>query len=489
MYIGSQNLMKKYDQCLLDIGYSIEELVDKASDCLIKHMQQFQRISVLCGPGNNGADGLSLAIKLFQLDKEVHVYIFNDQHLSQANDFYLRKCYQIGVTVTLLDESRLEEMIHVLEYCDVIVDAMFGFGLNSSPRGLYCSVIEEINQLYEQEIIAVDIPTGLDCNTGKPYQSVVCATQTITLSALKNGFLNPDSQSFTGQVIVELLDAQNVAEDAGLYTLIGKDDICLLMRDRVFDGHKGTYGRIGMITGCSHYKGACLLSTKSAVYTGSGVVSAITCQEAIDSLTIFCPEATTVLRPPILRKEDLSMYQALLIGSGLGLDLDAYRYVVDVFSLSTQPLVIDGDALTILSSNLSLLNTKQREIILTPHMGEFHRLCEFDDSDDILEVAQNFAKKWGITLILKGPYTIVTDGVFSYRIKAGNKAMSSGGMGDVLAGIVTSLLGQGYTALQAAQIGVFIHGYAGDILAKKVYTVIPSRLIEEIPQVMYEIKK
>lgn len=489
MYIGSQALMKLYDQCLLNHGYSIEELVDKASDCLLKYMV-YSNIAIVCGPGNNGADGLSLAIKLSEKNIQIHVYIFdNCNHLSQANEYYLNLCNQKGIDVILICQDNLDDVILEFEKCDAIVDAMFGFGLNSSPRGLYQSVIEGINQLYDKEIIAVDIPTGLDCNTGTPYQSVVCATLTITFSAMKNGFLNPDSTSFTGKVILEKLDVIDVSEEAGLYQLADLELVKPLMKKRHFDGHKGNYGRVALITGSSDYKGAALLSAKSAVYSGSGVVTVISCNEVISALTTYCPEATTLLRPPVFREEDFEKYQAILIGCGLGLSLDAYRYVSDVFSLSHQSLVIDADALTILSSQLNLLKNQEREIILTPHMGEFRRLHDFNENDDILKVAKDFAKEHNVILVLKGPYSIVTDGHESYRVYAGNKAMAIGGMGDTLAGIITSLLGQGYSGLNAALLGVFIHGYTGDQIAKNAYSVIPSQLIERIPATMLSIIK
>ena len=432
MKIGSSQFMKQYDEYLLNHGYQINELVDKASDCLIKHMHG-QRYCLLCGPGNNGADGLSLAIKLFLQGKQVTVYIFEDQnHLSQANRYYLDQCYALNLEVILLNEDILDEVILHMKDCDIIVDAMFGNGLNSSPRGLYQMVIEQINQLYDQEIIAVDIPTGLNCDNGKPYQSVVCATQTITLTALKNGFLNPDSTSFTGQVIVEELDVEDVSEEVGLYQLADQKMMCSLLKERRFDGHKGDYGRTLLITGCHEYKGASLLSAKSCVYSGSGVVTVMSEQAVIDALTVYCPEVTTQLRPAVMRKEDFLKYQAILIGCGLGQSIDSYRHVIDVFSMSHQPLVVDADALTILSSNLDLLKNQERDIILTPHMGEFRRLCEFDEHSDMLFVARNFALKHHVILVLKGPYTIVTDGQESYRIFAGNKAMASGGMGDTL---------------------------------------------------------
>ena len=486
MKIGSSQFMKQYDEYLLNHGYQINELVDKASDCLIKHMHG-QRYCLLCGPGNNGADGLSLAIKLFLQGKQVTVYIFEDQnHLSQANRYYLDQCYALNLEVILLNEDILDEVILHMKDCDIIVDAMFGNGLNSSPRGLYQTVIEQINQLYDQEIIAVDIPTGLNCDNGKPYQSVVCATQTITLTALKNGFLNPDSTSFTGQVIVEELDVEDVSEEVGLYQLADQKMMCSLLKERRFDGHKGDYGRTLLITGCHEYKGASLLSAKSCVYSGSGVVTVMSEQAVIDALTVYCPEVTTQLRPAVMRKEDFLKYQAILIGCGLGQSIDSYRHVIDVFSMSHQPLVVDADALTILSSNLDLLKNQERDIILTPHMGEFRRLCEFDEHSDMLFVARNFALKHHVILVLKGPYTIVTDGQESYRIFAGNKAMASGGMGDTLAGIITSLLGQGYGGLQAAMLGVYIHGRAGDCLANDAYTIIPSKLIDVIPQTMLQ---
>ena len=143
-----------------------------------------------------------------------------------------------------------------------------------------------------------------------------------------------------------------------------------------------------------------MLSAKSAVYTGSGVTTVMTTQEVMDSLTVYCPEVTTQLRAPVLRKEDFEKYNAIFIGCGLGLSIDSYRYVIDVFSLSHQPLVIDADALTILSSNLDLLKNQERDIILTPHMGEFKRLCDVDNNDDMLFVAKEFARKHQVVLVL-----------------------------------------------------------------------------------------
>lgn len=489
MYIGSQKLMKNYDQMLLDEGYSIEELVDKASDCLIKHMSSYKVISILCGPGNNGADGLSLALKLHNQGKQVYIFIFDDnKNLSIANQYYLDLCYDNHLNITLLDYDNIDYFTQILQQCDVIVDAMFGFGLNSSPLGIYKTAIEEVNKLYDKDIIAVDIPTGLDCNTGKPYQSVVCATHTITLTALKNGFLNPDSVSFTGRVSLERLNVDNTNDSSLLYKMVDIYDVSHLIKERMFDGHKMLYGKVGMIVGCDEYKGAAMLATKSAVYSGSGLVTLLSDESVVSSLTSFVPEATTKIRPLIFLEEDLKDYKALLLGSGLGLSINAYRYVENVLNCSSQPVVVDGDALTIVAGNLNLLKLRKHPTVLTPHLGEFKRLCPFNDEDDLLYIAKEFAKNYHVILVLKGPYTIVTDGNHAYRIIAGNKAMSTAGMGDVLAGMITSFLGQGYLALDSAIIGVFTHGYIGDQIAQNAYSVIASKMIDHIPNAMYQIK-
>jgi len=490
MYIGSQTLMKEYDQALLNHGYTIEELVDKASDCLVKHFVDLDKICIVCGIGNNGADGYSLAEKLYDLHKDIYLVVVGDlEKFSQAALFYYQRCVNKEIEFDHISFEIFDSVINKMKDYDVIVDAMFGFGLHSSPRGIYQSVIEEINQFYDKEIIAVDIPTGLDCNSGVPYQSVICATKTISFCALKNGFLNPDSSAFTGEVFVEMLDTVDLREKVGLYQLIEEEDIRAILKERVFDGHKGTYGRILSITGSSQYKGAALMNVKASVYSGSGVVTLMSDEDVNMALSQFCPEATSIVRPPMLRKEDFNKYQSILIGCGIGLGLDAYRYVNDVLSLSHQPLIIDADGLTILAENLDVLSKQHRPIILTPHMGEMKRMMDIDEKDDLLKKVQMFAKEYHVILVLKGPYTMISDGIHSYRIYSGNRAMAVGGMGDTLAGMINSFVGQGYEPIDAVVLAVYLHGYCGDILAEKSYTVIPSKLIDAIPFAMKRLLK
>ena len=483
MYISNAIQSKKYDQILLDNGYSIIELVDLASDCLLEECQSFNNYVIVCGTGNNGADGLSLALKLHQLHKHVEVVIFKETDLSAANAYYLNKVKESSISYSLFNELSFNQS---LSNTECVIDGMFGFGLHSCPKEDYALCIDLINQT-SLDVISIDIPTGLNCDTGISYHHCIIANKTITLTAYKNGFLNPESTKYTGKVILKTLATPSFFKEANMYYYFEYDDAKKLLKDRKYDGHKKTYGHIGMITGCDQYKGAALLSTKSAVYSGAGLVTVISDPSVNNLLPTICLEATTCVRPPILQSKDIENYDALLIGSGLGLEEDKERYVIDCLYQSNISMVLDGDALTILSKHLNLL--KDKSCILTPHMGEFKRLCHFNESDDLLEVASTFAKDHQIVLVLKGPHTIITDGNTNYKIATGNKAMAVAGMGDTLAGIITSFVGQKYDLLEAAVLGAYIHSYCGDVLEKDNYTVIPTKLIDLIPSVMKDLNK
>ena len=201
------------------------------------------------------------------------------------------------------------------------------------------------------------------------------------------------------------------------------------------------------------------------------------------------PECTSLIRNDVLDIDLFCKYDTLLIGSGLGLNEQSEQYVIDVLKNATCPLVIDGDALTIVSKHLDLLKEFKYPVILTPHHGEFKRLCNYEDELDMIEKVNQFSLDYGVIVVLKGPNTIITDGNEIYRNITANKAMATAGMGDVLAGMISSFVGQGYSSKIAAILGTYIHGSCGDIIAENSYTVIPSKMINLIPKVMHEIIK
>lgn len=487
MYIATSSQLKRYDQALLDYGYSIEELVDKASDCLVKHFEKYERVMIVCGPGNNGADGLSLGIKLYQEGKNVLFCLTGkEEKLSQANRFYLKQAQMLDIECLFIDEESLDAFQDRLNQYDVVVDALFGFGLNSDLRGIVKYVVDLINNT-EIDIMAIDIPTGLNPDTGKPYNSCICAYQTITLTAYKLAFLNPESSMYTGKVILELLDAKAFHEEMLFSQPIDFKWAKYHLKERQYDGHKGTYGKILHVTGCYHYRGAALLAAKAAIYAGSGLVTVCSNEKVIDALSLFCPEATSCQRQ-YFDEHLLQDKDAILIGSGLGLNEESERFVCELLKHIQEPVVIDGDALTVLSKHLELLEENHSPWVLTPHHGEFKRFINFKNTSEMVDQANKFARKYHVILVLKGPHTLITDGYETYRIMSGNKGMSSPGMGDTLAGIVSSLLGQGYLPKDAAILGTYLHGLCGDEVYKENYTVVASKVIEQIPLMMKKLK-
>ncbi len=490
MYVATSKQMKAYDETLLKVGYSIEELVDKASNAILPHCKDYNNIVIVCGPGNNGADGLSLGIKLHLRARNVKLYCFgNPDKLSRANNYYIDQAQEMEVPITFMDEEDIPLFIRDARKADVVIDAMFGFGLNSGVRGIAKRLVNEINSLYDIDIIAIDIPTGLDPNTGIPYGEVVCANKTVTLTAIKQAFLNEECHMYTGEIAIELLDVKDLRHELGLAKLVSPSWVKHHLKSRSYYGHKGVYGRILHITGCDHYRGAALLASRAAVYSGSGIVCVYSSEKVIDALSTAVPECTSLLREDSL---DLNVYEncdAILIGSGLGLNKQSERYVIDTLKNTKCPLVIDGDGLTIVSNHLDLLKICSMPVILTPHYGEFKRLCPCNDELEMVEKVHRFALEYGVIVVLKGPNTIITDGKEIYRNITANKAMATAGMGDVLAGMISSFIGQGYLPKDAAILGTYLHGSCGDVIGDNSYTVIPSKLINLIPKVMHEIVK
>lgn len=488
MYVATSKQMKKYDQALLNEGYSIEELVDKASNAILGHCMNYNNIVIVCGPGNNGADGLSLGIKLHIRERNVKLYSFgNPDKFSQANNFFIDQAQELEVPITFMDEEDLSYFVRDAKKADLVVDAMFGFGLNSEVRGVAKLIIEEINNLYETDIISIDIPTGLNPDTGIPYGNVVCASKTVTLTALKQAFLNEECHMYTGEIAVELLDVKDLRQDQKLAKLVSPSWVKYHLKSRSYYGHKGNYGKILHLTGCDHYRGAALLASKASVYSGSGVVCVCSSDKVIDALATTTPECTSLYRQVKLDETVFDDRDAILIGSGLGLDEQSEQYVIDTLKYAKCPIVIDADGLTIVAKHLDLLKECSVPVILTPHFGEFKRLCDYQDELEMIDKATEFAAAYNVIMVLKGPNTLITDGRENYRNITANKAMATAGMGDVLAGIIVSFAGQGYTPKNAAILGTYLHGSCGDVIGDNSYTVLPSKLIDLIPQIMHEI--
>ena len=457
MLVASRKQMQRIDEILLKT-YSIEELVDKASDCLLEEVKDYQKICIVCGCGNNGADGYSLALKLKKMGKEVDVVVSDTSKMSQACQYYYEQCKDLICDF---------EELNINEY-DVVVDGLFGFGCHSNPLGIYEKLIHWINQ--SKNIISIDVPSGLNCDTGKVYENCVHASKTITFFAYKLGFFYPSAQEVLGEVIIKRLDVIDISNEISIPKTIDS----INFKKKSYDGHKGTYGKSFLICGSDAYHGAALLATKACVNSGCGITCLYSIKDILNEVSIYVPEAIHI--------QDLNSiqnYSSILIGCGCE---NNEELLEKILKETTQPLVIDATSLTDLSKHLDWLENQKRPIILTPHLGEFKRLCP--DMDDPSMSAIEFAKKHHVILVLKGPNTLITNGNVSVRNTTGNGAMAIGGSGDVLAGIIVSLLVQGYEAMDAVMKAVYLHGSIGDEIAKEEYTVLPSKIIDFIPKMM-----
>ena len=459
MRVASRFQMMNIDEGLLK-HYSIEQLVDKASDCLVEEVSQYKKLIIVCGTGNNGADGYSLALKV-----NAKVFPCQLDKMSQACHYYYEQCLDKNLVINY------ETFIKEIKECDCVVDAIFGFGCHSNPRGIFGDVIQLINES-NAYVVSVDVPSGCNCDTGVVYENCIRADKTISFFASKLGFFYPNVKKVLGELTIKDLDVLETEEIKNLPQTVTN----ISFNKKAYDGHKGIYGKSFLICGSDSYCGAALLSTKACVYTGCGITSLYSIDSVLQAASTYVPEAihTNTF-------DEIDKYQAILIGCGLK---DNEELLRKVLLETTQPLVIDASSLNDLSKHLDWLENQNRPIILTPHIGEFKRLCP--TITDLSTSAIEFAKKHHVIVVLKGQNTLITDGTNSYRNTTGNGAMATGGCGDVLAGMIVSLLAQGYDPLTSAKKAVYLHGLIGDKIAKDEYTVIPSKIIDLIPKVMKE---
>ncbi|MBC7319128.1 NAD(P)H-hydrate dehydratase [bacterium] len=330
-------------------------------------------------------------------------------------------------------------------------------------------------------IISIDVPSGLDASTGKVSNECVRANYTFTLGLPKLGLFIYPGADFVGKVhIINLgfpLDRFVKRE----YELINEDLVKAILPFRKPDSHKGTYGRVGIIAGSSNYPGASILVTKGALASGAGLVTLFVTPDMYQMLHSIDPEV--ILYPRENWIDLLPDLSSLVLGPGIG-RRDA-SFISDIINMSKAPIVLDADGLNSIVGSVDVLKSSPVPIVVTPHPGEMARLIGRDIGfvqSNRLEVAINFSKKYGVITILKGARTIISspDGI-AYINPTGNPSMATGGMGDVLSGLIGGFIARGLSPLSASILGVYIHGLAGDNLSKRQERVLAQEVASEIP--------
>ncbi|WP_169305067.1 NAD(P)H-hydrate dehydratase [Pedobacter cryotolerans] len=441
-------------------------------------------IVIFCGLGNNGGDGLAIA-RLLLAKNYTNISIFLTRFGSKQSDDNkenLKRLQEMNFQVEEINDVNEIEIIKP----DLIIDAILGSGLNKPLTDQYAALAKLINDL-AVKIIAVDVPTGfktegeilVDYN-GVKADLVICFQRP------KINFFFPESSIAIKRFkVVDIgLDEAYINTQPTDYKLITSEDITKLIKPRVHFTHKGTYGHALLIAGNTNTMGAALLSANACLRAGAGLTTVCLPQSGLTALNITMPEAMALPREHVDFKS-LHKYNAIAIGPGLGFDDDNLIMLKKVIELQ-KPLVVDADAITTLSNNKNLLKNLSPQTILTPHVKEFDRL--FGDHENWwqrVQTAQTKAKELGIVIILKNQYTFICMPTGEICInQTGNPAMASGGMGDVLTGILVSLLAQGHAAKEAAILGVYLHGKAGDELAKDSFCVSASQVVLQLPKTM-----
>lgn len=448
-------------------------LMERAAKTLFQRLKDMiapeRKINVFSGPGNNGGDGLVLA-RLLQEDGYVVRVFIVETGSARSSEFRLNadRLERGGVIPSMIADPGQFPAIGREE---VIIDAIFGTGLKKPPTGLAAEVIRRINAT-GAFIVSVDVPSGLFCedNASTDSEAIVRATRTITFQFPKLAFMFAGSGRYTGawEVIDIGLHAETIASMHTPYHYILRESVRPLLRTRDTFDHKGTFGHALLIAGSYGKAGAATLSAGAALRTGAGLVTVHTPSSSVLALQAALPEAIVSPDPGssnVTSLPDLKPYSAIGAGPGLGTDPDTAAVLRSLLEAATVPLVLDADALNILSQNRELLGLLSPRTILTPHPGEFRRLTGTDSTDfRLMEEQRTFAAKHKCVVVLKGAHTSVAlpDGTVYFN-STGNPGMATGGSGDVLTGMITSLLAQGYEPADAAITGVYLHGLSGDI--------------------------
>ena len=487
--IPSLDLMEKAGQGIAE-RLLIHNIIDPATD---------NKVAVICGKGNNGGDGFVVARYLHKAGVNVCLFFIGPVK-ALSKDASVNHNRAVKSQVPLTEIKKVADLEDI-EKCTHIIDAVFGTGFKGRPRDLSAEVIEFINE-QEAAVIAIDMPSGLNADKGTHQGAVIRADYTFALALPKYGLFLSPGRELAGVVdIVPIGIPDEVMKKQKLsHQLISAELVSNKLPKRDPRGHKGDFGKLLAISGSTGMTGAACLCANSALRAGCGIVR-VGCPQGVQTvLAVKLTEAMTQPLPDISKKGVLALrslgeirklskeHDAIALGPGLGLHHETQELVRRFVAKNEKPIVIDADALTALSADMNTLKESKAAMVLTPHAGEFQKLTGETVPDDIQErfdSVLDFAKNYNVTLLLKGSPTIIAcPNGNCYLNPTGNHGMATAGSGDVLTGIIGSLLAQGMSAEDAAVCGAFIQGTAGDMAADALTprAMIAGDMIDSLPE-------
>jgi ADP-dependent NAD(P)H-hydrate dehydratase / NAD(P)H-hydrate epimerase len=478
---------------------SIELMERAAAACfkwIVQHFDVSLPFNVFCGTGNNGGDGLVIARMLHQNGYHVTTYIVrsgkNASEDFKTNESRLRNLEKVKI----IDLTSIDD-IQKLSKADVIIDALFGTGLNKPVKDLAADVIKYMNQS-EAKTISIDIPSGLfaDQASGISTNQITRARYTLSFQVYKLAFLFAENAEYIGEVIILPigLNEKHISSVMSNYELPEQKHIQRILKKRKPFSHKGNYGHAAIVAGSYGKMGAAILASKACLKTGTGLLTACIPACGYEIMQTSVPEAMVLCDENEKRISSgfkTDSFNTIGMGPGIGTakeTADALKQIIQNFR---HPLIFDADAINIISENKTWMDFIPPGSIFTPHPKEFERLTgKTNDHFERNKLQIEFSKRYNVFVVLKGRYTCIAcpDGM-CYFNPTGNPGMAKGGSGDVLTGILTGLLAQGYSSKDTCIAGVYLHGWAADIAVKKTgeYSLLATDIIDNIGKAILEL--
>jgi NAD(P)H-hydrate epimerase len=464
-----------------------------------------KKIAIISGKGNNGGDGFVIARHLLNQGIPVKVFLLTDPKSlrgdaeSNFNIFQRMK----GEVIPVPSSKDYQKIKKSLEYFDLLIDGIFGTGLDAEVRGYYREVIEHLNSL-QKPIVSIDIPSGLDANTGKPLGTAIRASLTVTFGLPKVGHLISPGSDYVGTLkVIDIGIPKRLVEEEKIQThLLEYEEIRRwLSIPRRPNTHKGDYGHLLVIAGSVGKTGAAAMACEAALRMGAGLVTLAIPKSLNPIMEVKLTEVMTEPLPET-PKQTLSLRafnailrlcenkKAVIIGPGIGTYKETLSLVLKLIKTLDLPIILDADGLTSLATQPKTLLATKQPIILTPHPGEMARLMRStikEVQEDRIGVSRNFSQSHHLYLVLKGHRTLIATPKGEVFVNpTGNPGLASGGTGDVLTGMIGGLICQGFDILPSLQTSVYLHGLAGDGVTQELgeKSLVATDLIKKLPSLL-----
>lgn len=509
--------MRRVEEECAKIGLPPSMLMENAGKAVAEEVRKIlgtinqQHILILIGPGNNGGDGLVAARHLHDWGAKVSLYFFSQRPPDDSN---LKLVQERSLTcIEAAQDENLGRLDELLAPANVVIDALFGTGKSRSLRGIFWQALDRVSRAKKRQsglrIIALDLPSGLNADSGAVDPACLYVDNTITLGFPKPGLFNSSGAERAGKITIADIGIPSYLVESVSEELITKEWAKLVLPERPLQANKGSFGRVLVVAGSINYVGAAYLACSGAMRVGAGLVTLAT---ATSLQPILAAKLTEVTYLPLPESQsgsispeaasfihrELDHYNVLLIGCGLGQSESAISLIRSMlFELKPAPLslVFDADTLNTLAKIPNWWQQLTDDAILTPHPGEMARLAGVSVDEvqsDRVGIAKEVALAWHKTIVLKGAYTVIAAPDGQSRISsAANPGLASAGTGDVLVGVIAGLLAQGLSLFDAAACGVFLHGEAGEVVRARLGDagMIASDLLPVLPLVIKQLKE